>query len=131
MILMIKYFYLLLSIFLTAYGQLIIKWRLVKINNLPNDLMMKVVFLTKSVLTDFYIFSGFFAAYVASMCWMIAVKNLPLNIAYPLTSLTLILVVSFSTFIFNEKTSLLQMVGMAIIVLGISVVGYSMKIAHA
>lgn len=130
MILMIKYFYLLLSIFLTAYGQLIIKWRLVKINNLPNDLMMKVVFLTKSVLTDFYIFSGFFAAYAASMCWMIAVKNLPLNIAYPLTSLTLILVVSFSTFIFNEKTSLLQMIGMAIIVLGISVVGYSMKMVQ-
>ena len=124
---MVKYLYVLLTIIFTTYGQLVLKWRLSQLA-LPNSLFNKVFFLTKAILTDFYIFSGFLAAYFASMCWMIAIKKLQLNIAYPLMSLSFVLVFIFSIFIWNEKFHFIQIIGLGFILLGIVLIGYSMRV---
>lgn len=126
---MSKYLYVLLTIIFTTYGQLMLKWRLSQSAELPSDLVNKIFFLTKSILTDFYIFSGFFAAYCASLCWMMAIKKLQLNIAYPLMSLSFVLVFIFSILFWNEKATLPQIFGLIFILIGVSLVGYSMKIS--
>lgn len=59
------YFYIFGTIFFTVYGQLILKWRINYVGSLPDGLYDKIIFLVK-LLFDPWIFSGFFAAFVAS-----------------------------------------------------------------
>ena len=61
---MMGYFYIFGTIFFTVYGQIVLKWRIVKYGALPNELNDKIIFLTK-LLFDPWIFSGFFAAFIA------------------------------------------------------------------
>lgn len=124
---MTKYIYVLLTILLTSYGQLMIKWRLNQHAELPDNLTTRLTTLTKFIFTDFYILSGFIAAYCASLFWMMAVKKLQLNIAYPLMSLSFVLVFIFSIFIFNERATMVQIAGLFFILLGVSLVGFSMR----
>jgi hypothetical protein len=58
------YIYIILTILLSAYGQLILKWRMNALGILPDALYDKLLFLFKA-LFDPYIFSSFFAAFIA------------------------------------------------------------------
>ncbi len=124
---MVKYLYVLLTILFTTYGQLTLKWRLSQLAELPDNIFNKAFFLTKTILTDFYIFSGFLSAYIASLFWMIAIKKLQLNVAYPLMSLSFVLVFLFSTFFWNEKASISQIIGVLFILSGVTLISYSMR----
>src|SRR3989337_64354 len=83
------YFYIFLTIVLTVYGQIILKWRLNQLDALPEMFTAKLVFLFKA-LFDPYIFSSFFSAFVASLAWMAALKQFELSKAYPFMSLSFV-----------------------------------------
>ncbi len=124
---MVKYLYVLFTILFTTYGQLIIKWRINKQTELPSGLMNRIYSLTKYIFTDFFILSGFIAAYLASLCWMMALKKLQLNVAYPLMSLSFVLVFIMSSLIFNEKATPMQITGLIVIIMGVMLVSISMR----
>lgn len=120
---MSKYIYVLLTILFTTYGQLMLKWRLSNIHDIPQNILGKFVFLTKVIFTDFYIMSGFAAAYIAALCWMSAISKLQLNIAYPFMSLSFVLVFVFSVLLFHEKTNAVQILGLFLILCGVGLLG--------
>jgi len=108
------------TIGLTVYGQLIFKWRMQQVGELPPSALAK----TKALLwllLDPAIFSGLFAAFAASLCWMVVLTRLPLSEAYPLTALTFVLVVMCSWLAFNEQVGPWQWVGLSLIVGGLIV----------
>jgi len=80
------YFYIFGTIFFTVYGQIVLKWRMNGIGGpLPEGLSDKIIFLFK-ILFDPWVFSGFFAAFVASFFWMAAMTKFDISYAYPFMS---------------------------------------------
>lgn len=112
------YLYVSITIVLTVYGQLILKWRLNHFDNLPTLLSEKLLFLVKAVF-DPYIFSSFFSAFLASLFWMAALKEFELSKAYPMMSISFVLVLILSYFLFNESLSVLKVVGTLLVLAGV------------
>src|SRR5688572_20195036 len=91
------YLYIALTVVMTVYGQLIIKWRMNLLGGLSNEIGDIVIFLVKAVF-DPYIFSSFMAAFLASLTWMAAMTRFELSYAYPFMSLAFVLTLICSYF---------------------------------
>jgi len=111
------YFYIVATIGLTVYGQLIIKWRIASFGPLPVDTVEKLKFLIQ-LLFDPAIFSGFAAAYLASLAWMAAMTKFELSHAYPFMSLNFVIILILSGWLLNEPVTLQKLLGITLIVLG-------------
>jgi multidrug transporter EmrE-like cation transporter len=118
------YLYILGTIIFTVYGQIIMKWRMQFFNNIPPNLLDKLLFLLK-VIFDPFIFSGFIAAFIASLFWMAAMTKFEISYAYPFTSLSFVLVFILSIFLFNETISLGKIIGLCLIVAGVIITSRS------
>jgi drug/metabolite transporter (DMT)-like permease len=111
------YSYILATIAFTVYGQMILKWRIAQFGPLPSELTAKLKFLV-GLLFDPAIFSGFAAAFLASLAWMAAMSKFDLSHAYPFMSLNFVVVLVLSSWLLMEPLSLQKVAGVAIIVLG-------------
>lgn len=117
---MISYTYIALTILLTCYGQLVLKWRIPLHGDLPIETGAKVIHLF-SLFLDLYIISGFCAAFIAALCWMSALSKFPLSHAYPFMGLTFAIVLLGSSILFNEPITLLKVFGTTLIIAGIAI----------
>lgn len=113
-----SYVYILLTIILTVFGQLVIKWQVLGAGNLPSNFIDKIHFIAKLLMNP-WVIVAFLAAFMASVFWMAAMTKFDLSYAYPFTSLSYILVLILSIAFFHEAASLLKMVGMTLIVTGL------------
>lgn len=114
---LVDYLYIFATIGFTVYGQLILKWRIAKFGSMPSDFFEKFKFLI-SLLFDPAIFSGFFAAFLASLAWMAAMTKFDLSHAYPFMSLNFVVVLLLSGWLLSEPVTLQKTLGIALIVLG-------------
>jgi uncharacterized membrane protein len=112
------YLYGLLTILLSSYGQLVLKWRLNQLGEIPQPFKDKFLFLFWAVF-DPYIFSGFVAAFLASLTWMAALTKFELSQAYPFTSLSFVLVLVCSYFLLGESMTTFKVVGCGLIIAGL------------
>jgi len=122
---MTGYFYIFATIFFTVYGQLILKWRMNSIGSLPENIIDKIVFLSK-LLLDPWIFSGFFAAFIASFFWMATMTKFDISYAYPFMSAAFVLVFFFSVLLFHEPITWQKIIGLGLIILGIIITSRSL-----
>ena len=111
------YFYIVATIGLTVYGQLIIKWRIASFGPFPVDTVEKLKFLIQ-LLFDPAISSGFAAALLASLAWMAAMTKFELSHAYPFMSLNFVIILILSGWLLNEPVTLQKLLGITLIVLG-------------
>lgn len=111
------YIYIFLTIGFTVYGQLILKWRIGKFGPLPVDAFDKLKFLF-FLLFDPAIFSGFVAAFFASLTWMAAMTKFDLSHAYPFMSLNFVIVLLLSFLILDEPLNYYRIIGILLIVFG-------------
>lgn len=111
------YVYIFATITFTVYGQLILKWRIGSYGPLPIDTKDKLKFLV-SLLFDPVIFSGFAAAFFASLAWMAAMTKFDLSHAYPFMSLNFVVVLLLSGWLLSEQMTLQKILGVGLIVLG-------------
>lgn len=117
---MTKYFdylYVAGTIIFTVYGQLILKWRITSLGQLPSAFGEKLKFLVL-MLFDPFIFSGFFAGFLASLTWMAAMTRFDLSHAYPFMSLNFVVVFFLSAWLLHEPFTLNKAMGVALIVVG-------------
>lgn len=114
-----NFIYILGTVFFTVYGLLAIKSQMILIKVLPESLLMKFIFLTKMVFTNFWVFSGIASAFLASLCWMVAMTKFDLSFAYPFTGLNFVLILICSYLLFGEPLSLAKISGALLICLGI------------
>ena len=111
------YLYIVATIGFTVYGQLILKWRITTFGPLPGSIYEKFKFLI-SLLFDPLIFSGFAAAFLASLAWMAAMTKFELSHAYPFMSLNFAIVLVLSTWLLSEPMTIQKVLGVGLIVLG-------------
>jgi multidrug transporter EmrE-like cation transporter len=111
------YLYILATIAFTVYGQLVLKWRIEQLDPLPEAGADK---LRQLVLWCFdpWIFSGFFAAFLASLAWMAAMTKFDLNHAYPFMALNFVIVLMLSGMFLSEPVNTQKWVGVLLIVAG-------------
>lgn len=115
-----SYVYVAMTVLLTVFGQIAIKWQVLRAGELPTDFNEKIVFLAKLMIHPL-IMSGLFAALLASVFWMAAMTKLQLSHAYPFMSITFVLVIVLSGLVFHEPISAYKLAGMALVVAGIVV----------
>ncbi len=115
-----SYFYVAMTILLTVYGQIALKWQVGEAGAVPADWPGKMRFLG-TLLAQPMVLSAFAAAFAAALCWMLAISKLELSHAYPFVSLSFVLVLLLSVQFFGEPLSWAKVLGVALIVAGVAV----------
>jgi multidrug transporter EmrE-like cation transporter len=118
----VGYFLVALTIILTVLGQFLIKWQAGSAGQIPADSHGRIVF-TLELLTRPWIIVGLASAFLASICWMLAMTKLPLSNAYPFTAATFVLVVLGGAWLFSEPITLGKLLGVGLIVAGVMLTG--------
>ena len=73
---------------------------------------------------DTHVLSGIVAWAASTVCWLYVLRVAPLSRAYGLTSLTYVLVLMASVYLFGEQIRRLHVVGTVLIVVGIACLFY-------
>jgi undecaprenyl phosphate-alpha-L-ara4N flippase subunit ArnF len=114
------YLYILLTIIFTVYGQLILKWRLIKLNwNLETSSAIGSIVSYTKLLLDPFIISGFVSAFIASLFWILAMTKFEITYAYPFMSIAPALVFLLGVFVLGETFTLGKLIGLFVIIAGI------------
>lgn len=119
----IAHIYLALTIALSVYSQIIIKWRVTgRFSGLriPEGVWPKFLTLL-TVVFDPFIFSGLLATFISGLCWMATMSKLQISYAYPFTSLGFALVMVLSYLFLGEAMNAWKIGGVVLIMAGIAV----------
>ena len=117
-----NYLYIFATLFFTAYGQIILKWRIMKLGwSLPTTGIKDAIVSYLTFLFDPFILSGFVSAFVASVFWMIAMTKFEITVAYPFMSLAPAIVFILGVWVLNEPFTLGKVIGLLCIMVGIVV----------
>jgi undecaprenyl phosphate-alpha-L-ara4N flippase subunit ArnF len=112
------YFYIFSTLFFTVYGQIVLKWRLSQLEIvLPEGLLDKTLYLLKLIF-DPFVFSGFAAAFIASLFWMAAMTKFEITQAYPFMSLAPAVVFVIGIVFLEEAFTVGKVLGLVLIILG-------------
>lgn len=119
-----SYVFVVLTVLLTAYGQVVLKWQ-VGLHPALSIAHNKPLGVLAAILMNAWVISAFAAAFAASLCWIAALSKLPLSTAYPITALSFPLIGALSFLIFGEAISGAKVAGTVLICLGIVVLAQS------
>lgn len=110
-----------LTLALTVYGQLVLKWQMGGAGPLPDGVVGKVGFLLQQFLNP-WILSGFVSAFLASLAWMAAMTRFDLGYAYPFMSLAFVIVMLLGVLFFGEPPSVQKAAGTLLVMAGLVVI---------
>jgi multidrug transporter EmrE-like cation transporter len=105
---------------LTVYGQLMMKARALTHATPIDGSMGKLQYLI-AMFGDIGVLSSLGAAGLASAFWMLVIERMEVNYAYPFIALNFVLVPFGSMMLFGERLPPLQVLGLGLIVLGVTV----------
>lgn len=120
---MIGYFFVAMTVLLTVFGQLVLKWQVSATGPLPETFSGKIWYLVLALLNP-WVLAGLGAAFAASLFWMLALKKLPLSTAYPFTASSFLLILLSATLFFGEPITTGKLAGTGLIVCGIAVMAF-------
>lgn len=113
-----KWIWIAVTLGLSLYGQLVTKWRSgYHAQDAATSDRAAYLF---GMLTDVWVLSGLAGAFLASITYMLAIEKLGLAYAYPLMAFSFILVPIGAVLFFGERIPPIQMVGLALIVIGVT-----------
>ncbi|MNV47213.1 4-amino-4-deoxy-L-arabinose-phosphoundecaprenol flippase subunit ArnF [compost metagenome] len=118
-----SYVFIALTILLTVYGQITLKWQVGLNPGATIDGLNPRAIIT--LLLNPWVISAFAAAFGASLCWMAAISRMPLSKAYPFTALSFPLVAVLTVLLFRESFDSHKIAGTALIILGVIVLSRS------
>ena len=111
--------YIFITIVLTVYWQLVVKWQVSMAGAFPAFNTDKIIFLAKLLINP-WIVSSMAAALLAGVAWMAALTQLQLSHAYPFMGLTFVIVLVLSATLFQEPITWMKIAGVALIIGGIT-----------
>lgn len=111
---------LIVAIGLGAAGQILLKAGLKQL-----DADAAVSEIITSIFTNIRVFSGFACYALSSLIYLVAIKHLPLSLAYPMVALSYVLVVGASWYLFKEEIPPLRVAAIAVILAGVVMLAFS------
>lgn len=116
------YLFVALTVLLTVAGQLLIKAQVDRAGTIPRALPDQAAHVL-ALLGKPLVLLGLAMAFAAALSWMLALTRLPLSKAYPFTALALVLVVISGAWLFAEPVGPIRMAGVALVCIGVILVG--------
>lgn len=116
-----SYLYVALTIVLTVYGQLVLKWQASLLPPSPPGGGALLSYVLHMFLRP-WVLSGLLAAFLASACWIAAVSRFPLSKIYPFMALNFVLVGLLAVPFFGESLSASKLAGLMLVVTGLIVI---------
>lgn len=113
--------YIIMTVVMTVYSQLIMRWQVEAAGPLPLDGYGKFSYIL-SLLLNPWVISGILATFLAGVSWMLVMTKFEISYAYPFISLNYILVLVAGFVLFHESVSLPKLIGSALVILGIIVI---------
>lgn len=110
--------FVLLTLVLTVYGQLVIKWRVSRAGEFPEDGSEQIGFVLR-LLLDPWIISSMALAVVAALAYFAALAHLDVSRAYLIMSLSFAVVVLAAAPLFGETLTLAKLSGVGLIITGV------------
>jgi multidrug transporter EmrE-like cation transporter len=109
------------TIILTSYGQLVIKWQATSYQATTAGWLGKLPTVVQLLLQP-WVVSAFFAAFAASLCWMLAVSRLELSRAYPFMALNFVIVCIAAVPLFGEAFTPSKAIGLLTVIVGLVII---------
>lgn len=107
-----------ITIVLTVYGQLVLKWQVGQAGSLPAGSGAKVEFVLRLLLNPWMVTVGL-SVLVAALAWMAVMTAYDLSEAYPFMAMTFVGVLVFSALLLGEPMTMGKVLGVAFIVIGL------------
>jgi multidrug transporter EmrE-like cation transporter len=117
------------SVLLGTTGQFLLKFGLTATGGSKEVGAAALVGAVKSI-TNPLVFLGFVCYGLSSVVWMMILKKVPLNIAYPMISISYVLVVALSPKLLGEQVRWPAVLGLIFIVSGVSLIGLGLGAKH-
>jgi multidrug transporter EmrE-like cation transporter len=113
------YLYLVLALTLNAVANILLKIGATRLGGLEEPHLLA------RLVSDYYLFAGLLLFALNVMFYFAALTRLNLSVAYPImVAGGIVIVVSVSVFALREAVTPLQIVGLALLILGIAFVGH-------
>lgn len=109
---MLKFAMLAGTIGFSVYGQIIIKNRAAALSAGSDAYLWRM-------LTDPLVLSGFLSGGLAALCWLVAIRQLPLTIAYPFLALSFVFVPVAASLFLGEALGPTRLLAMVLIAGGV------------
>lgn len=117
---MLAHFFILLTILLGLYGQVVLKWQVNLAGPPPTDWPTRAEYVGRLLLNP-WVLSSLLAAFLGMLSWILALGKAELSYAYPFTSLSFVLILIASAILFQEPITTNKVAGVVLIVAGLVV----------
>ena len=114
------YVYVLTTVVLTVYGQLVFKWRIDEAGAVPGGSSERLEYVARLAVNPWMI-SVILATLAASVAYGAALTRFDLSFAYPFMALSFVFVLLLSGWLFQESVTTLKVLGVVLIVAGIAI----------
>ena len=110
-----------LSIILTSLAQIILKYGMMNLNSLLITVELSNININQLLPTSIWVFIGLICYASSMIAWMLALREYELSVAYPLLSISYILVYILAILIpgINQQFSLVNATGLIFITYGV------------
>jgi drug/metabolite transporter (DMT)-like permease len=117
---MLKYLFIVGTLLLTAFGQLIIRARALAIELPESD---RIAYLLAMFL-DPWVWFGLCGAVLAAVCWILTLGQLSVSVAYPFMALSFVIVPAGALLFLGEHIGAMQWLGYCLIVTGVGLTAF-------
>jgi multidrug transporter EmrE-like cation transporter len=114
----------LIPIFIGTFGQIFLKKGMIQVGGFAirnTNMLNKFI----EIFSNPWVLAGFIFYFLSSLLWLIAISRIQLSIAYPMLSMSYILILIASWFLFNEPVTLVRWGGVAVICCGVFLISRS------
>lgn len=119
---------LLTSIVLATAGQILLKAGMTRVGEVTSILTeMGVSALLLRVVTTWQVIAGLAAFALSAVFWLVTLSRVPLSTAYPVVSLSYVLILAFSVLVLGERPTLVVWTGVLLIMSGIALIGIGQR----
>lgn len=108
-----------LNLLLVVGAQFLLKEGITRIGNFGQ--VPAIEFFTKAAFS-IPIWSGLIAYGLSFLAWLILISRIDMSVAYPMVSLSYILVLAFSAIYFNEPVGFARIMGVLLIITGVALI---------
>lgn len=114
----------LINVCIAAVGQIVLRYGAAKLGDLNpgKDIFASFLGAIKGMITP-YVFLGLALYAISAVIWIVVINQVNLSFAYPMISLSYVLVVLLSAVVLHERVSLVTVVGLLFISGGVSLIG--------
>lgn len=113
------------AVTLATSGQLLLKTGMNRVGTLSLSDGLWSTFV--NVATTWQVVLGFALFGLSSVFWLAALSRLPLSTAYPVVSLSYVLILFFSVVVLDERPSLIVWSGALLVMAGVALIGLGQR----